>query len=960
MVLADPGMGKSTLLRMEAGLTAKEERESLENNLKNIEDVTFPLFLKLSELAELTKEVTATVIEAILKLIEGKCGKTLATFKSLLEDKLQTGKCLLLLDALDEVTNEYRNQLSEKLNDFLRNYPCQIICTSRIVGYVGFVNKAQEIEIVPFSQKKIDEYIETWFKNAAVYLNNDSVSASELIRELRNKPQVRGLAQNPLLLSLICCLYQEKGLTLPVQRWKVYEQAVRYMVGKWSKNRNPELDEAWVDAKTELLEEIAYQLSINNQNKFTVRQLRKIIDKYLQRENTSTDFEGKNASYLVTELSEQDGILQKFHEDSNEYIFLHRTFQEYLTASYLNQCRDGIALTKAHFWNYEWHETISLVAGLMRNPVPLLETITREKDDIFGTLMLLAGRCIAASEEIYHPIITEIINKIYEFWCRYPNAGFIQSVVVALGQNHSQMFEKLQTILENEKFRVYAIETLSKIGSFQALKTLITVLNHKDERVRSSVVDALGEIHISQAVEPLVTALNDQEAFVRWRAIEALGKIGSPQAVKALIASLNDQEGYVRMNVPFALGKIDSPQAVEALITALSHEDGSVRWYAESTLGRIGSPQAVKALITALSCRDKRVRWYAVKALSKIGTSQAVKALTTTALSDEEGVIRMNTVEALGKIGTRQALASLISVLKDEDLDVRVSAAEALAKIGTSEAIASLITALSHEDRRIRVRAALALAQIGSYEAVTTLIATLSHEDWCFRSYAVEALDKIGTPEVVQALITALRDEESRVRWRAAEALGKIGTPEVVQALIIALRDKEGFVRWYAAEALAKINSPEVFTALTTALRDEDWRVREGTAMALGQIGSPEAVQGLIKVLCDEKAEVRLNTVLALAKISSPNTVSALIKILGDEDHRVRSNAIEALAKIDTSETLAKLIQQPEIDIYCPDIFLLARKLAVRYTKQLPRREQGESLIPLYPELLKHKKIEIL
>ncbi|HEY9653040.1 MAG TPA: helix-turn-helix transcriptional regulator, partial [Coleofasciculaceae cyanobacterium] len=33
MVLADPGMGKSTLLKMEAGLTAKEERESLENNL---------------------------------------------------------------------------------------------------------------------------------------------------------------------------------------------------------------------------------------------------------------------------------------------------------------------------------------------------------------------------------------------------------------------------------------------------------------------------------------------------------------------------------------------------------------------------------------------------------------------------------------------------------------------------------------------------------------------------------------------------------------------------------------------------------------------------------------------------------------------------------------------------------------------------------------------------------------
>jgi hypothetical protein len=87
---------------------------------------------------------------------------------------------------------------------------------------------------------------------------------------------------------LICSLYQEKGLTLPARRCQVYEQAVRYMLGKWSKKRNPELNDAWIDAKTELLEELAYQFSCDGKEIFTLRELRKTIDEYLRSGNAST------------------------------------------------------------------------------------------------------------------------------------------------------------------------------------------------------------------------------------------------------------------------------------------------------------------------------------------------------------------------------------------------------------------------------------------------------------------------------------------------------------------------------------------------------------------------------------------------------------------------------------------------------------------------------------------------
>ena len=41
---------------------------------------------------------------------------------------------------------------------------------------------------------------------------------------------------------------------------------------------------------------------------------------------------------LIKELSEEDGIIQKLSlEGDDKYLFLHQTFQEYLTACYLNR-----------------------------------------------------------------------------------------------------------------------------------------------------------------------------------------------------------------------------------------------------------------------------------------------------------------------------------------------------------------------------------------------------------------------------------------------------------------------------------------------------------------------------------------------------------------------------------------------------------------------------------------------
>ena len=64
VVLADPGMGKSTLLKMEAIKLARQAIEKLEDYEDSIDDFIFPIYLKLIDLAK-SKE---KLLEAIPKL----------------------------------------------------------------------------------------------------------------------------------------------------------------------------------------------------------------------------------------------------------------------------------------------------------------------------------------------------------------------------------------------------------------------------------------------------------------------------------------------------------------------------------------------------------------------------------------------------------------------------------------------------------------------------------------------------------------------------------------------------------------------------------------------------------------------------------------------------------------------------------------------------------------------------
>ena len=781
VVLADPGMGKSTLLRMEVCRTVARSYEVLDNE-QSLAEITIPLLIRLATLAE--KVVKMPVFEAILETIRerhsnllkhNRDAEAVAFLNDFLKEQLLKGKCVLLLDALDEVTPEKRHRLIQKLNDFARAYPsCPIIGTSRIVGYGGkLIDGAKDVEIVPFTQKETEQYIKTWFTNAQESLTDKSVTAKGLIQALRDRPQIAGLAQNPLLLSLICSLYQRDKLTLPARRGQIYQQSVNYMLDEWRRTR-PSYSSERTQAKIRLLEAMAYYFTCQEREVFEYEELYDWVEEFLEAGNAPRDLRDAKTGELIAELSEEDGILQKLYRDENDdqYLFLHRTFQEYFTASYLNwiikkKPEDGIALVRQYFWNYDWHETLTLLASLMKQPMVLIEAILSTRDDIFNTQLLLAGRCIAECNEISDPTIDRAIDRIYQFWLKYPNFEFISSVVMAIAQTYGRLVQSLNTSLQN-----------------------------KDLWVRSDAAKSLGKIGNDKAVDGLNTALQDKDLWVRSDVAKSLGKIGNDKAVDGLITALQDADSRVRYYAAEALGKIGNDKAVDGLIIALQDVDSEVRSYAAEALGKIGNDKAVDSLIIALQDVDSWVRENASRALGKIGNDKAVDSLIFV-LQDRDSGFRGNAALALGEIGNERAVDSLIAALQDKDLEVGCCAAEALGEIGNERAVDSLIAALQDEHPGVKRNAALALGKIGNDKAVDSLIAALQDGHLGVRYYAAEALGEIGNERAVEGLIAALQDEYSAVRSRAADALDNIGSLSCLEKLLqsrqINIYDKDIF-----------------------------------------------------------------------------------------------------------------------------------------------------------------------
>ena len=126
---------------------------------------------------------------------------------------------------------------------------------------------------------------------------------------------------------------------------------------------------------------------------------------------------------------------------------------------------------------------------------------------------------------------------------------------------------------DDAELALFALQSLSRIGSAPAGPAILPLLDHPDPNVVEAAIEAVGKLRVSEAV-PALCGLLQRDLWLQLAAIAALGEIGHPGAVGSLMA-------FVRFGVAEpavqALRRIAAPESLQPLPLLLAVRERALR-----------------------------------------------------------------------------------------------------------------------------------------------------------------------------------------------------------------------------------------------------------------------------------------------------------------------------------------------------------------------------------------------
>jgi formylglycine-generating enzyme required for sulfatase activity len=397
VLLGDPGSGKSTFfnhLSLCLALHGLEPAEDWCNRLPGwpkVEASLLPLPVVLRDFARtIPAKPPAADANSLWSFITERLGKQqLALVARPLEQALEAGRAIVLLDGLDEIaTPPHRKFVREAVQQFAERYGrSRFVVTCRTLSYQERAWKLQfkdargkESEfpafiLAPFNEQQIDRFLAAWYGDLARQGNVKPEDTAILTRNLQTalrRPDLWQLAANPLLLTVMALVHTHKG-RLPEARALLYEDTVDILLWRWDEIRL--VGEGGISGLRQLLLETG----------------RSDVD--LKRTLWRLAFEAHRAGGHEERLADIGELalqtaLAELHPDKNRewawqviqtirnraglllerlphtYTFPHRTFQEYLAGSHLaSQARFAQESAKLVEAGAFWREVILLAVG---------------------------------------------------------------------------------------------------------------------------------------------------------------------------------------------------------------------------------------------------------------------------------------------------------------------------------------------------------------------------------------------------------------------------------------------------------------------------------------------------------------------------------------------------------------------------------------------------------------------
>jgi len=368
MILGKPGAGKTTFLKHLAiqciGGQFQAER--------------VPLFVTLKDFAEAEEQPDVLAYLNTLIPSAGEAqratSKTVASVEAL-QALLLEGRALILLDGLDEVRETDASRVLRQIQQFSERYASNaFVITCRIAAREYTFQKFTEVEVADFDDEQIADVSGKWFRS-----RHDEVKAKRFLEELETHPPIRNLASSPLLLTLLCLVFEDSG-EFPSNRAELYQTGVDVLLKKWDVKRNIERDQVYkklsLRRKEDLLSQIAYRtFEAGNyffKQKDLERQIREFIE-HLPGASSDEQTLELDSEAVLKSIEAQHGLFVE--RARGIYSFSHLTFHEYFAARDIKEKANLQPLTQ-NLTEKRWREVVLLTVGMVYPADELLRQIS--------------------------------------------------------------------------------------------------------------------------------------------------------------------------------------------------------------------------------------------------------------------------------------------------------------------------------------------------------------------------------------------------------------------------------------------------------------------------------------------------------------------------------------------------------------------------------------------------------
>jgi predicted NACHT family NTPase len=240
------------------------------------------------------------------------------------------------------------------------------------------------VEVADFNSDQIADFARKWFQQ-----QKDPIKAREFPKELRAFPGLQELATNPLLLTLLCLVFEEVG-QFPANRSELYKEGVDVLLKRWDVRRNIQREEIYkqlsLQKKEDLLSQIAYKAFEKNDYFFKQEFVEEKIQAYI-RNLPSASSETKalqlDSEAVLNSIAAHHGLLVE--RARRVYSFSHLTFQEFFTARYFKEKADkDFDDLLCHITDQRWREVFLLTVGMLQSADGLLQGMKQKIDGLLA------------------------------------------------------------------------------------------------------------------------------------------------------------------------------------------------------------------------------------------------------------------------------------------------------------------------------------------------------------------------------------------------------------------------------------------------------------------------------------------------------------------------------------------------------------------------------------------------